>query len=65
MMPAWPPTSWGSAFGLELAAFFATHLQVVAAASGVAYSFDLAVPPEHGRQLDVIVSVGLRRHSGS
>lgn len=59
------PTSWGATAGLELGVPVARHVDVLGAASGTGYSFNLASFPERGRQLDALVSVGLRWHSGS
>jgi hypothetical protein len=57
------PTSWGGAFGLELAVSVARQLQVVATGSGVAYSLNMAL--QRGQQFDVLASIGVRWHPGS
>ncbi|HEY9228534.1 MAG TPA: hypothetical protein VIP11_17905 [Gemmatimonadaceae bacterium] len=58
------PVSWGGAFGLDFTAALARHWQLVATGTGVAYAFNLDSPPQHGSQLDALLSVGLRWHRG-
>jgi hypothetical protein len=59
------PVSWGGALGLELGVPVGSHWQVVATGTGIGYHFDLDFPPQHGPQLDAVLAVGLRWHSGS
>ena len=57
------PVSWGGAGGLQLAIPFASHFELVGAGTGIGYWFDLDFPPQHGPQLDALLSVGVRWHS--
>ena len=57
------PISWGGAFGLELTLPLIPHWDFVTKTTGVGYSFNLDFPPQHGPQLDVLLSIGARWHS--
>ena len=57
------PISWGGVVGLELAVPLARRLDLVTNGSGIGYSFNLDFPPQHGPQLDALLSIGVRWHS--
>ena len=57
------PVSWGGLVGLEFALRIAAHWRFVTNATGVGYSFNLDFPPQHGPQLDALLSIGVRWHS--
>ena len=57
------PISWGGILGLELAVPMASRWEFVTGANGVGYSFSEDFPPQHGPQLDALVSIGVRWHS--
>jgi hypothetical protein len=59
------PTDWGGAVGLDAEHAIASQWRLVAGAKGVVYAFDLAFPPEHGTQLDALLSFRLEWHPGS
>ena len=56
------PISWGGAFALELAVPLPSRWEFVTNATGVGYSFNLDFPPQHGPQLDALLSLGARWH---
>jgi hypothetical protein len=57
------PVSWGGEVGLELAIRLSSHWQLVTGATGIGYSFNVDFPPQHGPQLDALLSLGVRWHS--
>jgi hypothetical protein len=48
---------------LELVLPLASHWDSVTSGTGAGYSFNLDYPPQHGPQLDVLLSIGARWHS--
>ena len=63
------PRSWGGAVGLGVTAPLWPRLELAAAATGFAYTFDLPMPAElrpnpgslqHGAQRDALIHLGLR-----
>lgn len=54
------PRSWGAALGIEIARSLASHFEATARAQGIVYQFNLASPPQHGRQIDGLLGLGMR-----
>lgn len=59
------PQSWGASLSGQAQVALSAHWRLHVGANGVGYRMDVPGPPQHGTQLDAILSAGLVWHPGS